>query len=290
VRPALLIQGAALFDPSVLKEPFIVDAAAAFELFHSYLLIHDDIMDNDDLRRGDMSVHAALANDIGDQDAGLSLGILAGDLAAALAGMLFASMDAAIERHQKASKIFADMHLDVVHGQTLDILGNSSAEDVATHKTASYTTIGPLTIGAALGGATDLEIKHLAELARPLGVAFQFSDDLLGTFGATDVTGKPTGKDLKAGKKTVLLEEGLKRADKSQRAAINKVLGREDAGDEEIESAKSALIECGAKDACKTLIRDLVGTFRDGLREASYASEGTQFLLDLASFIETRDK
>lgn len=289
VRPALLVQGAALFDPSVREAPFIIDAASSIELFHTYLLIHDDIMDDDDLRRGGVSVHAALAGETGDQKTGMGLGILAGDLAAALAQFLFASLTVSSNCHQRASRIFAEMHLTVVHGQTLDMSGTSSAEEVAAHKTASYTTIGPLTIGAALAGASENRINRLAELALPLGVAFQYSDDLLGTFGASDATGKSTDRDLKAGKRTILLEEGLKRVDTDQRAKIDSVLGREDATGEEIEAAKSALVECGAKEACILLLKDQLDAFSKGINESDYDSVGKDFLLDLAHFIGTRD-
>ncbi len=290
LRAALLVHGAALFDARAEERSAVVDSAAALELLHTYFLIHDDIMDGDDIRRGGPAVHAALVKKTGDRNFGQGLGILAGDLSAALKQVLLIGMDLDASRRHKVDKIFATMHLDVVHGQTLDMLGGASALEVATHKTASYTTVGPMALGAALAGASDNEIEQLAKIALPLGVAFQFRDDVLGTFGSPSVTGKPVGTDLKTGKQTILLEEGLKRADGRQTRAIQLVLGRANATDEKIETARNALVECGAREACSLLIDELVGEFISGIDDGDYLEGGGEFLIRVARFVGERDE
>jgi len=288
VRAALLVCGAALFDDQAAADPAVIDAAAAMELLHTYFLIHDDIMDDDPTRRGGPSVHAALGDRLGDGKLGRDLAILAGDLAVALHEGLLAGLAAPDGRRRMAARIFAEMHLDVVHGQTMDLLGTGDAEEVARRKTASYTTVGPLATGAALAGASEAEIERLAVIARPLGVAFQLRDDLLGAFGSSEVTGKPVGTDLRAGKATFLVQEGLRRADARQRAAIEAVLGTEDASAEAVGDAARALDRCGARRACEERIDQLVdGALADLARER-YLPEGRLFLERIAGLVRQR--
>ncbi len=290
VRAALLIQGASLFNPKAAESEAVVDAAAALEIFHAYLLIHDDIMDQDDLRRGGKSVHAALIEKTGSRQEGVGLGILAGDLAAALSGILLSRLEVAADRKVRLQRIFADTHLDVVHGQVLDVSGSAAALEVATHKTASYTTIGPLAMGAVLGGADDEQVERLADLARPLGVAFQFADDVLGTFGKSEDTGKSTDRDLKAGKRTVLIDQDEWRVNPEHKSAVEAVLGREDATTEEIEAAKKALRDSGALDGAVQRVSELIAEFKTGVENEGYAKDATRFLLDLADYIGARNQ
>ncbi|MBW2276095.1 MAG: polyprenyl synthetase family protein [Deltaproteobacteria bacterium] len=289
LRPALLAGGAALFEAEALGSPAVLDAGTALELLHAYFLIHDDIMDEDETRRGGPSVHAALTRDKGDPKLGRDLAILAGDLAAALHEGLLANLDAPVERRLLVTRIFAEMHLDVVHGQTLDLLGNASAEEVASRKTASYTTVGPLTAGAALGGADADQVAELAEIGRPLGVAFQIRDDLLGVFGEPGKTGKPVGTDLRIGKRTLLLERALTLASAEERQAIEDVLGRPDATAEDVAAAAQALTTCGAKSDCENRITELVDGALGSLTSGQYLEQGARLLSDLAGILSHRD-
>jgi geranylgeranyl diphosphate synthase type I len=290
IRPALLTCGAALFEDGAEDDPAVIDAGAALELLHAYFLIHDDIMDDDSTRRGGPAVHAALAARTGSPKLGRDLAILAGDLAAALHEGLLANLPGSTDRRLRATRIFAEMHLDVVHGQTLDLLGRAGAEEVASRKTASYTTVGPLTAGAALGGAGDDEIELLAAIASPLGVAFQLRDDILGAFGSAESTGKPIGTDIRKGKKTLLIEEALARAGPDERAAIDAALGREDATVESIGAASDALRTSGALRACEDRITELVTGAMDLVRARSFREQGVELLTDLTDFLARRDR
>lgn len=289
LRAALLVHGASIFDASAEESDTLWDAAAAVELLHAYFLIHDDIMDGDEVRRGGPAVHAALAEKVGSRELGAGLGILAGDLSSALTQLLLSDLDLDGERFRRVTSLFARMHLDVVCGQTLDMLKSASAAEVAAHKTASYTTVGPLTIGAAVAGASDAKIEALARTALPLGTAFQFKDDLLGTFGKREVTGKPVGTDLRRGKQTVLLEQGLFLARGADLRAIQNAVGNQDATEPEIAAARDALVSCGALDACKQMISNLIATFVSHLERGDYLDPARSFLIEVARFIETRE-
>jgi len=289
LRPALLAGGAALFDRNAFASPAVIDAGAALELLHAYFLIHDDIMDEDEVRRGGPSVHAALMRAKGDAKLGRDLAILAGDLAAALHEGLLANLEAPPARRQAIARIFAEMHLDVVHGQTLDLLGSASAEEVASRKTASYTTVGPLAAGATLGGADADQVARLAEIGRPLGVAFQIRDDLLGAFGRSDRTGKPVGTDLKSGKRTLLLEQVSSLAGPAERAAVDAVIARPEASDGEIARAVAALETSGARRACEDRISELVAGAIRSLEAGPYLEAGVRYIADLAHLIAERD-
>lgn len=290
LRPALLAGGAALFSAEAFDDPAVIDAGAALELLHAYFLIHDDIMDEDETRRGGPSVHAALSAARGNSKLGRDLAILAGDLASALHESLLANLAAPPERRLAVSRIFAEMHLDVVHGQTLDLLGSAGAEEIASRKTASYTTVGPLTAGATLGGASHAQVAALAEIGRPLGVAFQIRDDLLGAFGDSSRTGKPVGTDLRSGKRTLLLEQALAVASAAEREAIETPLGRPEATDEEVSRATGALVSSGAKRICEERVEELVERALSSLASGPYLDDGVRLIGELASVISKRDR
>jgi len=290
LRAALVYAGARLFDPDAERDLAVCDAAAAMELLHTYFLIHDDIMDEDDTRRGGPSAHAALARATGDAKLGRDLAILAGDLASSLHERLVAGLATREERHRKAAQLFARMHADVIHGQTLDLLGTAESEDVADHKTASYTTVGPMAIGAALGGASLDDILRVAAIARPIGIAFQISDDILGVFGDPAATGKPRGSDLKSGKRTALLQRALELADGEGRAAISAVLGRRDAKEAEVDAAISAMARTSAKEMCEERAAKLVSFAVDTLEKSGFDAEGIAMTAHIARLAVFRER
>ncbi len=289
LRAALVWAGAALFDPHALEKSAVIDAAAAMELFQTYLLIHDDFMDQSTTRRGGPSVHVAMSAFSGTRHKGNSLAVLAGDAASAMAQRMLADLDVDAESLKRVEQIFAAVHFDVVHGQILDIMEEVSAMEIAVHKTASYTTVGPLAIGAALSGARDKEVRALAKAAQSLGAAFQFRDDLISTFGDPTVTGKSTDVDLLEGKRTVLIEEAKALSDKLQWKKIEKVLGQKQASPEDVTAARSALVKCGAKAACESHIRELTLEFIFAMERNYFGKAAKQFLVQSAEYLRDRD-
>ena len=162
----------------------IFRAAAALELFHTFALIHDDVMDESETRRGEPSTYArfagARAGEPGALRYGRSVAVLAGDLAAVLADEALLGSGFPPERLLPALRRYARMREEVAAGQFLDVqgAGTASADRVASLKTGAYTVEGPLHIGAMLAGGSPELLAALSRFARPLGLAFQFRDDL----------------------------------------------------------------------------------------------------------------
>ena len=214
-------------DPGVLR------MFAALELLHACALVHDDVIDDSATRRGLPTVHRHFAEQHRTRNwhgsstqFGLSAAILLGDLALVWADDIVATADLPADAQRRVQRVWADIRTEVLGGQYLDIVAESSgattvasAMTVNTYKTASYTVTRPLQLGvAAAANRPDVQaIFH--EVGTDLGVAFQLRDDVLGVFGDPAVTGKPSGDDLRSGKRTVLLAEAVELADKSDPAA-----------------------------------------------------------------------
>jgi len=205
------------------EETALVRAAAALELLHASALVHDDLMDASDTRRGRPSVHRAFATRHqaegwrGDPEQyGAAAAILLGDLLLSWADELLRTCGAASEQVLAALRWFDTTRSEVIGGQFLDVSvqarGAADAEQSMTvlrYKSAKYSVERPLHVGAALAGAPDEVIQALSAYGVPLGEAFQLRDDLLGVFGDPEVTGKPAGDDLTEGKRTVLVALAL---------------------------------------------------------------------------------
>jgi len=224
-------------------------AGVALELLQAYLLAHDDWMDDDDVRRGGPSVHAALRERFGSSHQGDAGGVLAGDYAAALALDALLETPAPADRLVVAARELARVQSEVTKGQLLDLRATAetpaAVEQVHALKTASYTTIAPVAMGAALAGANASKREALARFAAPLGVAFQLRDDLLGTFGDPSAIGKAVGGDLRQGKRTALVAEAM--ADAECRRLLPRVLGVSDADDDEVAALVARIVACGAR-------------------------------------------
>jgi geranylgeranyl diphosphate synthase, type I len=184
-----------------------VPAMVALELLQTYFLVHDDWMDQDEVRRGGPAVHAMLRQTHG--AAGDAFAILAGDYACAAAQRVLSTVQTESASRARAYEVFASMQADVIAGQLIDMHGRertlSDVEQMYALKTGSYTVAGPLLLGACLAGASAEALDQVRAFAAPLGVAFQLKDDLLGTFGATEHTGKPTHTDLRRKKRNALV-------------------------------------------------------------------------------------
>lgn len=257
----------------------VVSAAAALEIFHAAALVHDDIIDNSDTRRGSPAAHRLFESThlesgwAGDADAfGRSSAILLGDL---LLGWSDELLDVGLEplgrdRARATRAEFMHMRTEVTAGQYLDILEEqawvrqqesemrSRAERVIVYKSAKYSIQAPLLIGAAIGGATLDQRAALRDFGLPLGIAYQLRDDMLGVFGDSAVTGKPSGDDLREGKRTVLVALARERLAAGPRNVLDELLGDPTLGDEQVRMLQRTLTECGAVDAVEALIEEQV--------------------------------
>ncbi len=239
---------------------------AALELLQTYLLIHDDWMDEDRERRGGPAVHYAFQKKHGHDHLGASLGILAGDLASTFGWELLLEGRFPERRREEGFSLFVRIQKEVFAGQQLDLMTDGDVERMHDLKTGSYTTRGPAELGGILADADAAGMQALRDWATPLGVAFQLRDDLLGTFGSALQTGKP-GDDLRHGKHNAVvaafrrLEPGA-----TEQALLQRVWGRADASDEEIASAAEVLVEAKAE------VEARLGFLADGARSALAAS------------------
>jgi geranylgeranyl diphosphate synthase, type I len=210
-------------------DPDVLLLFSALELLHACALVHDDVIDDSSTRRGKPTAHvrfAALHRDRrwrgSAERFGTSAAILLGDLALAWADDIVLGMGLPPQARRRVHGVWAEIRTEVLGGQYLDIVAEAGADEsiasamnVDIFKTACYTVARPLQLGVAAAADRPDVTAVFQQFGTDLGVAFQLRDDVLGVFGDPAVTGKPSGDDLRSGKRTVLLAEAVELADKS---------------------------------------------------------------------------
>jgi geranylgeranyl diphosphate synthase type I len=315
LRPAFCYWGfvAAAGDPGEL-EPALLRAAASLDLLHVSALVHDDVMDSSDLRRGMPAAHRRferLHADLGwlgdPQAFGRAGAILLGDLLLIWSMQMVHEAGLGMDRLDRALPILERMRTEVTAGQFLDVVaqvqdhfsyrpdhpddGQSSRLDkaleeagrVVEYKSARYSVRRPLQFGAALGNAGDRLQDQLGAFGSPLGRAFQYRDDLLGVFGDSAITGKPSGDDLREGKRTVLVAQAMAKADPAGRKLLDSQLGNPDLDASGVAALQQVIIESGARDAVEQMIDHDHQQAMAMLAEAEITDDGRTALTALAS-------
>ena len=288
-------------DPAGPHAEGVLQAVASLELIQACALIHDDVMDSSDSRRGAPTVHMAFAKRHADAGLlgsaatfGLSAAILIGDLALAWAEDMFAGAALPAETLAAARPAWRAMRTEVMAGQYLDVhtqaVGDTSIEAalrIDKLKTAAYTVQRPLHLGAALAGAGETTVRTLLNLGGDLGIAFQLRDDLLGVFGDPSVTGKPAGDDLREGKRTLLLALALRGADEQGRNAEGELIaasvGNAELTESDVDDVRQALLDVGAVDAVERRITELTDTALTTLEQAALTEPAATRLAELAA-------
>ena len=286
-----------------IDQAAILNALSAFEFIQACALIHDDIIDRSDTRRGFPTAHRTFESRHRERDwlgssehYGISQAILIGDLAFAWADDLYNGSGLSATALQRARPAWRAMRTEVIAGQILDIaLEANGSEDVADsfavikYKTASYTVARPLHIGAALAGANEQTQTMLRNVGQDIGEAFQLRDDQLGVFGDPEVTGKPSGDDLRTGKRTTLINEALQRGDESQVAALREGLGKgEESAEAEIERLRDIIYDTGAQAEVEKLIEARTQRAIESLRAGGLGADITAELTQLAEKLTHR--
>lgn len=288
----------------------IVTVAAALESLHAAALVHDDLIDNSDTRRGKPAAHVGFADVhrenrfAGSADRfGRSAAILFGDLLLGWSDELLDEGLAAMPDRAAARMArfeFNLMRTEVIAGQYLDVLEENAwntvdevelrvrAERVALFKSAKYSIEAPLLIGAAVAGATARERATFSAFGRPLGMAFQLRDDLLGVFGDPAVTGKPAGDDLIEGKRTVLIAMARERLAPNARALLDELLGDRSLTPEQVAMLQQTIVDSGAALEVEQLIRDNVAQAIDALTSSEIARSAVNELTRLAESVAHR--
>jgi geranylgeranyl diphosphate synthase type I len=273
------------------------DAGAALELLHSFALVHDDIMDGSDRRRGEAAVHRAFIEQ--HQESGWrgqarrfgeGAAILVGDFAFVYSDLLMSDVS------PEARRVFDELRIELCVGQYLDLSATATggrdatlARTIEWYKSGKYTVERPLHLGAAMAGRLDELRAPLSAFGLPLGEAFQMRDDLLGVFGSEAVTGKPVGDDLREGKLTPLLAAASARA-RGDDLALLELVGTGDLTPDRIGAICDLLSSSGAVAEIEAAIERLVGESLRALELVPITDDAKAALADLGRFVAWRDR
>jgi geranylgeranyl diphosphate synthase, type I len=288
----------------------VIDAAAALELFHAAALVHDDIMDNSDTRRGMPAAHRRFESDhvrrewVGNSATyGTSAALLLGDL---LLGWSDELLDAGLARltdspsARAARAEFQTMRTEVTVGQYLDILEEVAWRDapeddllprahrVVTFKSAKYSIEAPLALGALMAGGSLDQVSALRAFGLPLGVAFQLRDDLLGVFGDPAVTGKPAGDDLREGKRTVIIALARAALPAGSVRLIDELLGDPNLTEHQIATLQATIRDSGAVETTERIIERSVAEALAALENAPLSRAARAELIGLSDLVTRR--
>jgi geranylgeranyl diphosphate synthase type I len=300
LRPALVYFG--YLSCGGAAEGQVMPLAMATELIHGYLLIHDDIMDHAETRRGKPAAHAHFRDHHkahgwpdSSEDYGRAMAILAGDLAHTHAVELFASVDAEPARRLALNRVFFPMCREVIDGQYLEMHmgyreapGEETLRRVLRLKSGLYSVERPLQLGATLAEGSARQLSALAHYGRAVGEAFQLQDDLLGMFGDPQAVGKPVGDDLREGKFTFLMHHALRLANEAQSALLRRAFGDPSLSEAAVAEACAALRESGGLAAVEGMIEERSQEARSALEGIELAPAGKAFLLGLIDYLRQR--
>jgi geranylgeranyl diphosphate synthase type I len=292
LRGALVVLGC---EAAGGDRAWALDPSIGVELLHAYLLIHDDFMDRDETRRGGPTIHAQLGRDTRSAHLGASLAVLLGSLCEAWALELVVSAPVAPERTSKAARLLARALQEVTVGQMEDLaaplgreLRASEVLAVEQMKTGSYTFELPLRLGAVLGGGGEALLELLSKFALPLGQAFQIVDDLLGSLGSPELTGKPNASDLREGKRTLLIARALEMGSDRDVARLRAGLGRTDLSDGEAAELRDVLLRSGAARACRDEAERLCADAIAALERSAMPAAAAEALRQIATYVVRR--
>jgi geranylgeranyl diphosphate synthase type I len=302
LRPAFVLGGHRAAGGGE-DDPVALHAAAAVELLHTFALLHDDVMDRSDIRRGRPAAHRSLRSHHrggvkGADWFGVSAAVLAGDLAFVWADAMLDRIDdhaPSAAARRRARELFTLLRSEVIAGQLLDLqvgcspfAGESDAARIALLKSARYTVTRPLQIGAALAGATSEVERALASYGDSAGVAFQLRDDVLGMFGESSLTGKGTIDDLREGKRTLLVIRAMELASEAGRAALSRALGDSSVDDRSAQQCRDVIADSGALASVEAAIDTHVDRAVEALDTLDPSTRAS--LADLAMFVAHRDR
>jgi len=284
----------------------IIKTSVSIELIHIFLLIHDDIIDQDKKRHGVTTIHERYKS-IGKkflknrdhQHFGNSIGIIVGDMIAALGNKIIYESEFDPSLIVKALARLQHIISCTVIGQTEDIYienkGKATEKEVLKmyeNKTAKYTIEGPLHLGAILAGSDEKLLQVFSEYSIPVGIAFQIQDDILGIFGNEKKLGKSVGSDIRQGKQTILVVKAFEKANANQKKILNDTLGKKDLTAKDLDNFRRVMIETGSLDYAKKLSMRLVEKGKKAIESSSFwpgmEKEAKEFLLGIGDYIINR--
>ncbi len=277
-----------------------INALASIELVHVCALIHDDVMDGSDTRRGAPSIHRLFEKlhrteslKGSPEQFGVASAILLGDLALVWASKALHESGMDSQSILRALPLYDEMRVELMAGQYLDVYEQALASEsierslkVARFKSGKYSIERPLHFGASLASGSNL--AAYTGYGIPLGEAFQLRDDLLGVFGDPAQTGKPAGDDLREGKRTVLIAATLQRANPAEKDRVNALLGKPDLVLSEVEEIRAIITSSGAADFVENMITELTADALAAIEIGTITSDAKAFLVHMAAVATKR--
>lgn len=279
--------------------PEILKPAIAYEIFQTAILAHDDIIDLSDLRRGKPTLWKSL----GGNHYGISQTICLGDIGFFLAQKLIAESSFPEDRKNQAIRSFINTVLDTALGEVLDVelpyqsshmeCGKIAEKDILTIftlKTAKYTIVGPMQLGAVLGGASQKLLDDIGLFGQDLGIAFQIQDDILGIFGEEEVVGKSITSDIKEGKITLLYLIAYQNGTKDQKEILKKYYGKGKIGRVELDKIRQVFMDTGALFSSQQKAGKLVKKSKEVILKMDISEDQKGLLSGMSDFLVKRDK
>ena len=294
LRPAFCYLGSKLMGSDDNSEN-LVNAACCLELLHNFALVHDDFMDRSDLRRGAPTVHKFLetmyndGNHTGDiEHFAASVAILAGDFAFTYADTF------ARDLPKKCLDVYDILKVELFAGQQMDIdagyrnnVTKEQISKIAQYKSGKYTIERPIHLGALIADE-NAPLEKLSEFGSPLGEAFQLRDDILGTFGDKNTTGKPVGDDIREGKFTLLIASAIENANEQELKTLSR-RGAIDITEDEIIAISKVIQSNGALDDVEKRIQSLYNDSMEALEKINPNDDAKKLAISLAHYVCWRD-
>ena len=292
VRPILFCIGYLGFAKKEAKG--LYRSALSLELLHDFMLVHDDIIDKSDTRRGKPSMHSLFNKYLEKKKvkfSGEDLSIVVGDVIYAMALDAFLAVDEDLNRKELALKKLISAALYTGSGEFIELLlGAKPIEKTAKadiykiydYKTANYTFASPLSMGAILAGTRKKEINNLIDYGMNLGRAFQIKDDIIGTFGDAGQTGKSNLTDISEAKKTILVWYAYKNSDNKGRTKIKNVFSGKNPGRKELIEMRNLISESGSLDYAKLEINNLLDKSKKIIHSSGIDQEYREALVNFS--------
>ncbi len=303
VRGGLTVLGFEMFGGERCED--IIKAGAFVEMTHASILIHDDIHDRDDLRRGMPSLHKQFETYFHEQDYrgdaehyGIAMGDTIGLLGTFLKYQLLFDTGFSSDRLVSALRVMSEYLVNTDYGQAMDLtyerlpeIDEADVMRVHKNKTADYTITSPLSVGAMLAGTDEAAVlDSIRHYGTPVGIAFQIRDDIIGLYGEQDVIGKPVGSDIQEGKNTLLYTEAKKRADTEQIDILEKWYGNPNLTDEGIRAVRAVIEDTGSLKYSEDLGWKYVEEGKEYIGQITADDTYAGMLADMADFMMAREK
>ncbi|MBY8987713.1 MAG: polyprenyl synthetase family protein [Candidatus Lokiarchaeota archaeon] len=302
IRPLLTIATYNGINKTMADE--IVRPSVGMEFLHNATLIHDDIIDNDDFRRGNPAFHYRFQlyhskyqfKKMDAVDFGTSIGIIGGDTAFIMGSMAYFINDFSRDMNLNSIRYYRQAFTEVIHGVLIEIdMVNNKKLSIDEYINMTSLKTGALIeksilIGASYANVEKEFIPHLSTYGVNLGIIFQIIDDILGTFGDEKVTGKPTDGDIREGKHTCLLIEAMNKLEAKKQDQLKYLISKSEISSEEVQEVKDLYMEADAIDSCKKLATKYYEEARDALEKLKTVVNDSEieFFENLLKFVLER--